>query len=78
MFPPSVHTLSIHASFKYFSAIPCIVLSIVSIKSLPSVASVYSSAELFISPPFASLIFVILPLLPFNVSSYNASIPSNP
>ena len=62
-FPPSVHLLSIHASFKYFSAIPWIVLSIVKIKSSPSTASIYSSEVSPISPPVASLNFVIFPLL---------------
>ena len=67
-----------HASFKYFSAIPCIVAFIVNIMSSPSVGSLYSSDVFFITFPDASVILLIEPFFPFKYSSYFDSIPFKP
>ena len=74
--PPSVQTLSIHASSKYFSTIDCIVISIVNIKLFPSIAEIYSSSPKL--SPAAFVCLSIFPFVPFSSSLYFASIPSNP
>ena len=78
MFPPSVHTLSIQAFSKYFSAIDCIVISKDKTILSPSSAGTYSSLLSERLPPVASEILSILPAFPFKKLSNFASIPSNP